>query len=97
MIDNKRTLILTVNEDILAHLEIPSKSFDGYLEAGELNISGEWIRNLYTYNLDIMSDDDKLKKDLIYLRKNCSLEMEFEIKTLEEYWCSAMYMFQRLC
>ena len=84
-------------ENIVAHLEMLSKSLDGYFVAGELKTSGEWIMNPYSYNLDNMSADDELKEDLIDLHTNCALEMELEIKTLEEYWCSAINMFPRFC
>ena len=44
-----------------------------------------------------MSDDEKLKDDLIELRAIRVLEMQFEEKTLEQFWCLAMDMFPRLC
>ena len=84
-------------EEIVNHLEILSNSFDGYFEGGELDTSQEWIINPYSFNLDYMPDDEKLKDDLIELRTNRVLEMEFECKTLEQYWYLAMDMFPRLC
>ena len=43
-----------------------------------------------SYNLQKMSDDEELKEDLIELQTNRALEMQFESKTLEEFWCSAL-------
>lgn len=51
--------------------------------------------NPYSYNLEKMSDDEGLKEDPIDLRTNQALEMQFESKTLEEFWCAAQ-MFPRL-
>ena len=53
--------------------------------------------NPYSYNLDNIQDDDELKEDLSDLLTNHALEMQFESKTLEEYWCVTMNIFQRLC
>ena len=39
-----------------------------------------------------MPNDAKLKDDLIELRTNHVLEMQFESKTLEQYWSLAMDM-----
>ena len=44
-----------------------------------------------------MSDDEKLKDDLIELHISRALEMPFESKTLEQYWRLAMDVFPRLC
>ena len=52
--------------------------------------------NPYSYNLQKMSDDEELKEDLIELRTNRALEMQFESKTLEEFWCSALDVFPTL-
>ncbi|CAM1323965.1 ZBED8 (predicted) [Pycnogonum litorale] len=97
MVDDNESVIPSVCEEIVAHLEILSKSFDGYFAAGKLETSEEWIMNPYSFNLDNMSDDGELKEDLIELCTNRVLEMQFESKTLEEYWCLAMDMFPRLC
>jgi len=42
------------------------------------------------FKLDKISDDGELKEDLIELRSNRALEIQFDSKTLEdleEYWC----------
>lgn len=96
MVDNKKSLFPRVREEIVDHLEILSKSFDEYFGGGELETSEEWIINLYSFNLDKL-DDEVLKEDLIELRTNPVLEMQFESKTLEQYWYSVMDMFPRLC
>jgi len=43
-----------------------------------------------------MSDDRMLKGDLAELHSNRALEIQFGSKSLEEYWCSAIVMLQRL-
>ena len=83
MVDDDESLIPSVCEEILDHLEMLSKSFDGYFAGGELETSEEWIINPYSFNLDYMSDDEKLKDDLFELCTNRVLEMQFESKTLE--------------
>ena len=95
MVDDNGSIIPTVHEEIVAHSEMLSKSFDGYFAAGKLNISEEWIMNPYSYNLD-MSDDEELEEDLIDLWTNRTFEMQFESKTLEEYWCSEIDVLPRL-
>ena len=96
MVDDAGSIIPTVREEIVAHLEMLSESFDGYFAAGDLKISEEWIMNPYSYNLEKMSDDEELKEDLIDLRTNRTLEMQFESKNLEEFRCAALDMFPRL-
>lgn len=96
--DNESSsLIPSVCGEIVAHLEVLSTSFDRYFDVGKLESSKEWIMNPYAFDLNKMSDDVELKEDLIELRSNRALEMQFESKTSEEYWCSAMVSFQGLC
>lgn len=92
MVDDAGSITPTVREEIVAHLEMLSESFDGYFAAGDLKISEEWIINPYSYNMEKMSNDEELKEDLIDLRTNRALEMQFESKTLEEFWCSTGYV-----
>uniref|UniRef100_UPI00358E7D1C protein FAM200C-like n=1 Tax=Myxine glutinosa TaxID=7769 RepID=UPI00358E7D1C len=96
MVDDAGSITPTVREEIVAHLEMLSESFDGYFAAGDLKISEEWIMNPYSYNMEKMSNDEELKEDLIDLQTNRALEMQFESKTLEEFWCAALDMFPRL-
>ena len=56
MIDDYECLIPSVCEEIVDHLEILSKSFDGCFEE-ELQTIEEWIINPYSFNLDYMSDE----------------------------------------
>lgn len=96
MTDEDECLVPSVREEIMNHLEILSKSFDGYFKIGELEISEEWIINPYSFNLNHMSDDESLKDELIELCMDRFLKMQFESKTLEEYWCCSMNMFPKL-
>ena len=80
MVNENESILLTVCEKIMARLEILSKAFDVYFAAGELKISEGWIMNPQSYSLDNMSNDKELKEDLLDLRTNRTLEMEFERK-----------------
>ena len=52
MVDDDESLIPSVYEKIVDHLEILSKSFYGYFGGGELETSKKWIINPYFFNLD---------------------------------------------
>ena len=54
MVDDDESLISSVCEKIVNHLEILSKSFHGYFERRELETSEKWIINPYFFNLDYM-------------------------------------------
>ena len=54
MVDDDESLILSVCEEIVDHLEILSRSFHGYFEGRELETSEKWIINLYFFNLNYM-------------------------------------------
>ena len=41
-----------VHKEIMNHLGMLSKSFDGYFSSGELKISGDWIISPFSYNLE---------------------------------------------
>lgn len=82
MVNDEESLIPSVCKEIVDHLKTLSKSFHGYFGGGELETSAEWIINPYSFNLN-RSDDEVLKEDLIELRTNPVLEMQFESKTLE--------------
>ena len=96
MTDEDECLVPSVREEIMNHLEILSKSFDGYFKIGELEISEEWIINPYSFNLNHISDDESLKDELIEFCMDRFLKMQFESKTLEEYWCCSMNIFIKL-
>ena len=66
-----------MHEELVAHLEMLSESFDVDFVAGDLKISEEWILNSKSYNLEKMLDD-KLKEDLFDLRPNQDLKMKFQ-------------------
>lgn len=96
MVGDNESVIPSVCEEIVDHLEKLSKSFDGYFGGGELEPSEKWIINPYSFNLDNMLDDEEVKEDLCELRTNRVLEMQFDTTSLEQYWCSAMNMFPKL-
>ena len=49
------------------------------------------------FNLDYMADDELLKDKLIKLCTNSFPKMQFESKTLEQYWCCVLNMLPRFC
>ena len=95
--DEDEFLVPSVREEIMNYLQILSKLFDGYFWVGKLETSEEWIINPYSFILNYMPDDEKLKDNLIELSTKRFLKMQFERKTLEQYWCCAIKMFPRLC
>jgi len=50
-------------EEIVAHLEVLSTSFDRYFDVGKVETSDERIMNPCSFNLNKMSDDRDLKED----------------------------------
>ena len=54
IVHNYESLIPRVCEEILDHLEIPSKSFHRYFGGGELETFEKWVMNPYFLNLDFM-------------------------------------------
>ena len=81
--DEDECLVPSVREEIMNHLEILSKSFDGYFKIGELEISEEWIINPYSFNLNHMSDDELLKDELIELCNDRLLKCSLKSKLLK--------------
>ena len=51
MVDDDESLISSVCEEIVHHLEIQSKSIHGYFEGRELEASEKWIIYPYFFNL----------------------------------------------
>ena len=76
MSDEDESLI--VREEITNHLEILSKPFNGYFWVEKLETSEEWILSPYSFKLDYMQDDEKLKDNLIELCTNRFVKMQFE-------------------
>ena len=73
MTDEDESLIPSACEEIVNHLEILSKSFDGYFGGGELEISEEWIINPYSFNLDYMPGWWKVERRSYWIaHKSCS-------------------------
>ena len=54
MVDNDESLIPSVCEETVDHLEILSKLFHGYFGGGKLETSEKWIINPYIFYLDYM-------------------------------------------
>ena len=58
--------------------------------------SEAWIRNPFLIDLNCINDEDPNKEELIDLRASELLKIEFNAKTLEEFWCSQQQTYQSL-
>ncbi len=98
MIDDFGSLIPSVQQEITAHLEMSKVYFDGYFLAGELNISEQWIIiiNPFIFNINQMADDDDLQEDLIDLKENQAMKLQFDANDLENFWCVVIPLYQKL-
>ena len=82
-------LFLSMREQFCAHLDTLQISFKGYFNMDNLLKEGEtWIRNPFLVDLNSICDEDLNKDDLIDLRANELLRIEFNSKTGEQFWCS---------
>ena len=77
-------MIPGVYEEIVVYLELVSTSFNRCFHVGRIRTYVECIMNLYLFNW-IKRQMMILKEDLIGMRSNRVLEMQFESKTLEEH------------
>ena len=89
-------LIPCVAAEVVAHLEVLLTSFDKYFDVGKLDSTEEWILDPYSFSLEKMSGDVEFEEELIDLRSNRALELQFDSKSLEQYWCLALSSFPKL-
>ena len=75
---------------IAEHLQILSTAFDGYFSCGELQTCDYWIRHPFKVKLEDTDDSSNLMEDLIDMRNNTAIQMEFFDDSLEHFWASQL-------
>ena len=77
-------LVSTISE----HLQIVSTAFDGYFSCGELQTCHYWIRHPFKVKLEDIDDSSDIMEDVIAMRNNTAIQMEFSDDSLEHFWAS---------
>ena len=88
-------IFISMKKEFCSHLDTLQTSFQGYFNLDSLK-SEAWIRNPFLIDLNGINDEDFNKKELIDLRPSELLKIEFNAKTLEEFWCSQQQSYQSL-
>ena len=83
-------------DQICTHLDGLTTSFDGYFSYGDLNVVSGWIRDPFLFNLNSIEDEDMAKVELIDLKRNQKVIMEFDSMELTTFWCHQLNVFPLL-
>ena len=75
-----------VQDSIIEHLQTLKDNFDGYFSCEMIH--DVWVRSPFTVSLDLISDDDLVKDELIDLRNNEKLSIDFKSMELPQFWCT---------
>ena len=75
---------------IAEHLQILSTAFDGYFSCGEIQTCDYWIRHPFKVNLEEIDDNSDIMEDLIDMRNNTGIKMEFSDDSLKNFWASQL-------
>ncbi|XP_076352725.1 protein FAM200C-like [Tachypleus tridentatus] len=78
---------------VVEHMQMLRTSFEGYFSCGELQTYDNWILNPFMQNLEDVSG---IKEDLIDLRHNREIQMEFTNSQLEHFWASQLEAYPAL-
>ncbi|XP_076322307.1 protein FAM200C-like [Tachypleus tridentatus] len=78
---------------VVEHMQMLPTSFEGYFSCGELQTYDNWILNPFMQNLEDVSG---IKDDLIDLRHNREIQMEFTNSQLEHFWASQLEAYPAL-
>ncbi|XP_071033014.1 protein FAM200C [Parasteatoda tepidariorum] len=82
-------LLNNLKNEICEHLEVLQVSFEKYFNWDGINIKDElWIRNPFLCDIDCIDDMNLAKDEIIDLKANSLLKMDFDSKTLGEFWSS---------
>ncbi|GFT76191.1 protein ZBED8 [Nephila pilipes] len=82
-------LLNNLKDEICEHLEVLQVSFEKYFNLDEITKKDElWIRNPFLCDIDCIEDMDLAKDELIDLKTKSLLKMDFDTKTLGEFWSS---------
>ena len=93
-VDNQENIQLV--DQICTHLGGLMTSFDGYFPNEALNVRDGWIRDPFLFNLDSIEDGDMAKDELIELKGNQKVKMEFDSMELTTFWCHQLKVFPLL-
>ena len=88
-------IFISMKKEFCSHLDTLQTFFQGYFNLDSLK-SEAWIRNPFLIDLSGINDEDPNKEELIDLRASELLKIEFNAKTLEEFWCSQKQSYQSL-
>ncbi|XP_076314965.1 protein FAM200C-like [Tachypleus tridentatus] len=78
---------------VVEHMQMLRTSVEGYFSCGELQTYDNWILNPFMQNLEDVSG---IKEDLIDLRHNREIQMEFTNSQLEHFWASQLEAYPAL-
>ncbi|XP_071044582.1 protein FAM200C-like [Parasteatoda tepidariorum] len=82
-------LLNNLKNEICEHLEVLQVSLKKYFNLDEIKIKYElWIRHPFLCDIDCIDDMSLAKDELIDLRTKSLLKMDFDSKTLGEFWSS---------
>ncbi|GFT49302.1 protein ZBED8 [Nephila pilipes] len=82
-------LLNKLKDEICEHLEVLQVSFEKYFNLDEITKKDElWIRNPFLCDIDCIDDMDLAEDELIDLKTKSLLKMDFDSKTLGEFWSS---------
>ena len=84
-----------LKRDICEHLETLQNSFKGYFYLDGMKVE-PWIHNPFLSDINCIEDVDIAKDELIDLRTKNLLQLEFNSKSLGEFWCSLREAYPRL-
>ena len=88
-------IFISMRIEFCSHLDTLQTFFEGYFNLGSLKDEA-WIRNPFLIDLNSIDDEDSNKDDLIDLRANKLLQIEFNATSLENCWCSQQHSSQSL-
>ena len=88
-------IFISMKKEFCSHLDTLQTSFQGYFNLDSLK-SEAWIRNPFLIDLNDINDKDLNKEEHIDVRASKLLKIEFNAKTLEEFWCFQQQFCQSL-
>ncbi|XP_068207406.1 protein FAM200C-like [Palaemon carinicauda] len=81
---------------IVEHMQMLCTSFDGYFSCGELQACNIWSLNPFMRNLEDVDDDGSIIEDLIDMRHNHGIQMEFANCQLDHFLASQLEAYPAL-
>ncbi|XP_068229400.1 protein FAM200C-like [Palaemon carinicauda] len=81
---------------MVEHMQMLCTSFDGYVSCGELQACNIWILNPFMQNLEDVDDDGSIKEDLLDMRHNRGIQMEFTNSHVDHFLASQLEAYPAL-